>query len=172
MKPPCRRNTNRIRCMLTAMFEDISLPLFMLCLIPACSTGFLLALLLAWKAAFFPAAVPHLLWWLFLPLWLSLSCFLPSVIASCILSSRNHHQLYRHAHLCTACTAELLLAHLWTLTVLYRFPPVICMAVSAGISIVCLFSLPASFRFCDGAGVLTGLCAIWNLYLTVMWIFL
>ena len=172
MKSRFRRNAHSIRCMLQMPYHDVSIPLFVLCMIPACTGGILLAVLTAWKAVFFPAAVPNLLWWIFLPVWLTVSCFIPAGIASCILSSRNHTLRSLHAHLCTACTAELLLAHLWTLTVLYRFPPLFCMIISISAALLSLFSLPASFRFCDGAGLLNGIYAVWNLYLTIMWIFM
>lgn len=164
-----RRRFRRLCHTVAAMTDGVSKPCFFCCLLPASASGFLPALLLLWRAVWFPAAVPDLWWWLFLPLWLLFSCILPALTASAVLSSR------RAVHDCMLgflCTVQLLLAHSWALCVLYGFPALLLSVISLTAAAVCLLSLPHAFRFADGAAVLCGAGALWDLYLTVLWLLL
>ena len=164
----CRRISRSFRIAQIQLFCGLSKPLFLFCFLTALLPGLLLASLLGWKALLFPAAVPHLWWRLFLPLWVLFSCALPSFCAAVILSSRRDICMRGLFILVPICTLHLLLSFLWALMLLYRMPPFFCMISAAVCAVSALLSVYRTGRQCPPLGFLLLIGGIWNALLVFL----
>ena len=164
----CRRLHRHLFCTFHPLFSALSRPLFFFCFLLAVSPGILLASLLGWKALFFPAAVPHLLWGIFLPLWLMLSCGIPALCASAVLSARRELCIRQMSVTVPICTMQMLLAFLFALWILYRMPPFFCMLTSAVCAVSALLSVRFAAKWQRGLGVLMLIGGIWNTLLVFL----
>ncbi len=150
-----------------ALSASLSAPLFLLCVSAAISPGILLACLLGWKAFFFPASMPGVVWILFLPMWLILSCGIPSVIAAALLSARCICTGWL-AVLIPVCTAQLLLSYLWALCLLYRMPMPLCVFSCAVCAVSALLNVRALWRWYPILGTLMLIDGVWNTLLVFL----
>ncbi len=140
----------------------LSVPLFIFCLLTAVSPGLLLGCMLGWKAFFFPAAMPALIWMFFLPLWLLGSCAVPAVCASAILAARRTFCLRQMTTALPICTMQLLLSYFWALCLLYRMPPFFCMLSCAVCAVSALLLVRYLWRWFPILGTLMLIGGIWN----------
>ena len=168
MKFLLRRAYRSQLCSLGQLIGSVSIPLFVFCMVLAILPGVLLSALLVWKALFFPTVMPRLLWGIFLPLWLLLSCMIP---AFCAASSLAVHSPACSSRMCIwipISVMHLLLAFLWALFLLYGLPSLFCM-LSAGIcaisALVCVRAA-AKQHLCIGTAML--IFGIWNVFLVFL----
>ena len=164
----CRRIRRTLICSFTQLSSELSKPLLLFCFLTGCLPGLLLAVLLGWKAMFFPTAVPQIWWGLFLPLWFLFSCMLPSFCASALLSSRCGVTKRGLFPLVPVCTMQLLFAYLWALMLLYRMPPLFCMAAALVCAVSALLSVCTAVRWYPALGFLLLICGVWNALLVFL----
>ena len=140
-------------------------PLFFFCFIISLTPGVLLAFLLGWKVMFFPAAMPHLPWICFLPVWLLFSCAIPALCASAVLAMPAHLSGRCLTVLVPVCTMQLLLAFSWSLFLLYHLPPLFCMLSSLLCTVSGFFAFRYAARLGTPVGALMLIFGLWNVFL-------
>lgn len=159
------------RCIIasaSALTASLSVPRFLFCMLTAMSPGILLACLLGWKAFFFPASMPGVVWILILPLWLALSCGIPSVCAAAVLSARRCISAGFLAVQTPLCTMQLLLSYLWALCLLYRMPTPLCVFCCCVCAVSALLNVRALWRWYPILGALMLIGGIWNTLLVFL----
>ena len=168
MKTFIRKTHRQLLCSAAYLYQLICKPLFYFCFLSATAPAILLAILLGWKAAFFPASMPQLLWILFLPLWLLFSCVMPALCASAVLAMPPGISGRCASQLTPIFTLQILLAFAWALFLLYRFPPLFCMLSAA----VCAIAALLCVRYCARLGAFAAcsmLCVgLWNVLLVFL----
>ena len=150
------------------LLSALSLPLFLLCVSVSVSPGLLLGCMLGWKAIFFPASVPSLAWGLFLPLWTVLSCAVPALCASAMLSVRHGFCVRQTAFAVPVCTMQLLLACLWALCLLYRMPMPLCVLSCVICAVSALLLVRLLWKWYPMLGILMLIGGIWNVFLVFL----
>lgn len=160
------RPMKKIRCRLSAelheMLSRMSLFTLILCFAAALLPSFLLSALIAWKAVFFPAALPKLIWGMFLPLWILFSSVPPALTAAVLLSFPAGQVRCVMRILLPACTLLVLFSDLYVLLLLYHityFLCVLCAAVMAAVSLLCVFH---AWRLSMITGLFMLLSCFWN----------
>ena len=160
-----RRCRRKFFCSAAQLYSLLCRPLFFFCFLLSFTPGVLLTCLLAWKAMFFPAAMPHLLWLLFLPAWLFFSCSIPSLCASAALAMKAPYSFRCLTVLVPICTMQLLLSFSWSLFLLYHLPPLFCVLSAAICSISGLLCFRYASKLCPPVGSLMLLFGLWNVCL-------
>ncbi|MGM9626311.1 MAG: hypothetical protein ACI3XM_11470 [Eubacteriales bacterium] len=160
------RPMKKIRCRLSAelheMLSRMSPLTMIICFAAALLPAFLLSALIAWKAVFFPAALPKVIWGLFLPLWILFSAVPPALTAAVLLSFPAGQIRCVMRILLPACTLLVLLSDLYVLLLLYHityFLCVLCAAVMAAVSLLCVFH---AWRLSMITGLLMLFSCFWN----------
>ncbi|MBE6657772.1 MAG: hypothetical protein E7604_04920 [Ruminococcaceae bacterium] len=168
MKTIVRRCTRVLLCSLGDLYAILSKPLFFFCFLIAVSPGLMLAFLLGWKALFFPASMPALLWGLFLPAWLICSCGIPALCSAAVLAMPPRFFGHGPCIFVPVCTMQLLLAFLWALMLLYRFPPLCCVLSALLCAISSLLCIGFASRLAAGLGLFMFLGGGWNVLLVFL----
>ncbi|MBO5648369.1 MAG: hypothetical protein J6S76_00480 [Clostridia bacterium] len=154
----------RARCMLcavSALFAQLSKPVFIICFCAGISPALLLTPQLIWRSVFHWQTVPQISWLSFLPLWILLSCALPSFCAAALLSMRccSPAVIARPA---VICTGLLLIAICFGLLLLYGMPYPLCVICCALSVLLAFGGIPQMLSISKILGVLLLLCGIWN----------
>ena len=168
MKQLFRRCSRKFIASTAQLCSLLCRPLFFFCFLLSLTPGILLASLLGWKAMFFPAAMPHLPWILFLPVWLILSCGIPSLSASVVLAMPSYLTGRCLTVLVPVCTMHLLLAFSWSLFLLYHLPPLFCMLAALVSAVSGLLAYRHASRLGAPIGGLMLIFSLWNSCLVLL----
>lgn len=165
MKAFIRRSWRKFVCSASQMYALICRPLFYFCFAVSLAPGVLLGALLGWKAIFFPAAMPQIIWGLFLPLWFLFSCTLPALCACTTLALPAKYSGRALMRLAPVYTMQLLFAYAWALFLLYRFPLLFCVLSAASAAVSALLCVRYSAVFGIGCGMFMLFSGIWDVFL-------
>lgn len=150
------------------LLSVLSLPLFVFCVLISVSPGLLLGCMLGWKAFFFPASMPSIIWGLFLPLWVLLSCIPSALCASAMLSVKRCFCVRQTAVAVPVCTMQLLLSYFWALCLLYRMPMFLCVLCSVICAVSALLLVRFLWKWYPILGVFMLIGGIWNTLLVFL----
>lgn len=159
---PVRKLKRCIRAELHEMLSRMSIVTLILCFITALLPTVLLSALLLWKAFFFPAALPKLLWGIFLPIWVLFSSVPPAFVCAVLLSFPAGQVRCVFRILLPACTLLLLLSCMFSLFLLYHTAYFLCVFCAALLTFVSLFCIPYAYRLSQITGGIMLISTVWN----------
>ncbi len=143
----------------------VSKPMYLFSAVIILLPALLLCVLCAWKAILFPAALPPLAWWLFLPAYLLLGVVPPALVCALLTALPRSCSRSLWRVLLPALTYCLLLCDLYLLLLLYHAPYIFCVlsaaAMCVGSGLVAVF-----VRFLSRTlALLFGGTLLWNVLL-------